>query len=130
MAGRKRKPPSSNFTKGTHENNIHPPRLLLGGDYRRLDLPYCSRLHEGAMKGLKLIRRMEAAGALRYFPEEGKPKVTVQAGRLRRYWTEGVVRLGTWAGLYGYGSFKTPDDEYPIMVNNPEAMEKLKAALE
>jgi hypothetical protein len=58
------------------------------------------------MKGLKLIRRMESAGLLKPFPEEGKPAIAIEGERLRRYWTAPVH---TWQGDWVYTQ-DTPDD--------------------
>lgn len=58
------------------------------------------------MKGLKLIRRMEIAGFLRWFPVDGTPVMEVFGGRFCYFWTTPVYRTkGGWTYR-----FPTPDD--------------------
>jgi hypothetical protein len=43
------------------------------------------------MNGLKLIRRMEQAGLINWFPEDGAPVVKMENNKLIRVWTQGVI---------------------------------------
>ena len=70
------------------------------------------------MKGLRLIRRMESAGLIRYYPEDGKPVVTLENGEFRRVWTARVVRETEHYLI----SFDSPDDLYSSMVTNKKAL--------
>jgi hypothetical protein len=74
------------------------------------------------MKGLKLIRRLESAGLLKPFPEEGAPQIAFDAGQIRRYWT---ARVETWQGDWLYVQ-DTPDDPVTF-VSNRRSLEALTA---
>ena len=64
------------------------------------------------MKALKLLRRMENAGLIHWFPEDGNPVVEWDGERLVRHWTEMVELInGDFISTYD-----TPDDEYPSFV--------------
>ena len=64
------------------------------------------------MKGLKLIRHLEAAGLLNWFPEDGKPVVTVSHGAIVRHWTAKVwITEGVWIGCAD-----SPDDPVTMIM--------------
>lgn len=71
------------------------------------------------MKGLKLLRRMEAADLIRWFPEDGRPVVVLEGGAFRRCYTQPVYLNDG----YSLWMFDAPDDPLPTMGTNLKALD-------
>lgn len=73
------------------------------------------------MKGIKLIRRLDVGGLIKWAPMEGRPELAAEAQRLALYWTEGV-----WRNNFYY---ETPDDRLPSFGGTPKGFRMLAEVL-
>lgn len=76
------------------------------------------------MSAIRLMRRMDAAGLIRWFPEEGAPVVTIEGGRFVRNWSAGVQ----WEDEHSIWWKSNPDDNC-VMGTNKKAVDLVMQAL-